>query len=96
MAVIVIQQAPATEEQYRAVNDAMDIRGNPPTGLIIHTAGPDDSGDLRVVDIWESAEAYEAFLSERLRPTIARFMGDNAPTARVEIGELYDVIKGAI
>ena len=95
MAVIVIQQVAATEEQYRAVNDAMDTRGNPPAGLILHTGGPVDNGDLRVVDIWESAEAFQTFASERLGPTIVQIMGDDAPTPSVEIRELYDVINGA-
>jgi hypothetical protein len=94
MTVIVIQQVPATEEQYRAVNDAMNTSGNPPAGLILHTGGPVDHGDLRVVDIWESAEAFQTFASERLGPTIAQIMGDNAPTPSVEIRELYDVISG--
>ena len=95
MTVIVIQQVAATEEQYRAVNDAMDTRGNPPAGLILHTGGPVDNGDLRVVDIWESAEEFETFAAERLGPTIAQVMGAAAPTPSVEIREIYDVIKGA-
>lgn len=94
MAVIVIQQVAATEEQYRAVNDAMDTVGDPPVGLILHTGGPLDTGDLRVVDIWESAEAFQTFAAERLGPTIAQVMGDGAPTPSLEINELYDVIKG--
>lgn len=95
MTVIVIQQVAATEEQYRAVNDAMDTRGNPPAGLILHTGGPVDNGDLRVVDIWESAEAFQTFVAERLGPAIAQIMGDNAPTPSLEIRELYDVISVA-
>jgi hypothetical protein len=95
MAVIVIQQVAATEEQYRAVNDAMDTRGNSPAGLILHTGGPVGDGDLRVVDIWESSEAFQRFASERLGPTISQIMGDDAPTPRVEVRELYDVIPGA-
>jgi hypothetical protein len=95
MAVIVIQQVAAMEEQYRAVNDAMDTQGNPPAGLIIHTGGPLENGDLRVVDIWESGEAFQAWASERLGPTIGQIMGSDAPTPSVEIRELYDVINGA-
>jgi hypothetical protein len=95
MAVIVTQQVPATEEQYRAVNDAMDTRGNPPAGLILHTGGPLENGALRVVDIWESGEAFQAFASERLGPAIAQIMGADGPTPKVEIRQLYDVIKGA-
>ena len=94
MAVIVIQQVAATEEQYRAVNDAMDTSGNPPAGLILHTGGPLDNDEIRVVDVWESAEAFQTFAAERLGPTIARVMGDDAPTPSVEIRDLYDVIKG--
>jgi hypothetical protein len=95
MAVIVIQVVAATEEQYRAVNDATDTRGNPPAGLILHSGGPVDNGDLRVVDIWESVDAFQTFASERLGPSIGQIMGGDAPTPSVEIRELYDVIKGA-
>jgi hypothetical protein len=95
MAVIVIQQVAATEEQYRAVNDAMDTRGNPPAGLILHSAGPLENGDLRVLDIWESGEAFQAWASERLGPTIVQIMGADAPRPAVEMRELYDVINGA-
>ena len=61
-----IQQVAATEEQYRAVNDAMDTGGNPPAGLILHTGGPVDNGDLRVVDIWESEDAFRRFGEQQL------------------------------
>ena len=72
----------------------MDTRGNPPAGLIVHTGGPVGDGELRVIDIWESTDAFETFVAERLAPTIAQVMGANAPTPSVEIRELYDVIKG--
>lgn len=94
MAVLVIQQVAATEAEYRAVNDALDTRGNPPAGLIVHTGGPVGEGELRVVDVWESAAAFEAFATQQLGPAIAGVMGNDAPTARVEITELYDVIRG--
>jgi hypothetical protein len=94
LAVIIIQQVAATEEEYRAVNEAMDTRGNPPAGLIIHTGGRAENGDLRVVDVWESVEQFEAFANERLRPTIAEVMGEAGPEPTIEVAELYDVIKG--
>jgi hypothetical protein len=95
MAVIVIQQVAATEEEYRAVNEAMDTKGNPPAGLIVHTGGPVGDGELRVIDVWESAEAFQTFAAERLGPTVAQVMGTDARTPSVEIHDLYDVIKGA-
>ena len=60
MAVLVTQQVAASEEQYRAVNDVLDTHANPPPGLIVHTGGPIGDGELRVVDVWESAEAFES------------------------------------
>ena len=79
MAVLVTQQVAATEEQYRAVNDVLDTHASPPPGLLVHTGGPIGDGELRVVDVWESAEAFETFASERLAPAIAQVMGDDAP-----------------
>lgn len=94
MAVLVTQQVAATEEQYRAVNDAVETQASPPAGLIVHTGGPIGDGELRVVDIWESAEAFQTFATERLAPAIAQVMGHDAPRPSVEISELYDVIRG--
>jgi hypothetical protein len=93
MAVLVVQQVAATEEQYRAVNDVLGTHDNPPAGLIVHTGGPVGDGELRVVDVFESQEAFESFANERLGPAIAQVMGDDAPTPSIEITELYDVIR---
>ncbi len=46
-----------------------------PDGLIVHVAGPTDSG-FRVIDVWESEEAWERFRNERLRPAVRRVAGD--------------------
>ena len=94
MAVLVIQEIEATEEQYRAVNAQMDTEGNPPAGLIVHTGGPIGGGRLRVVDVWESAEQFESFVAERLGPTVAQVMGEGGPQPEVTIAELWDVIRG--
>jgi hypothetical protein len=67
-----------TTDQYDAVDKALDPKGNPPDGLIAHSARMD--GDtLRVLDIWESPEAFGAFAESRLAPTIAETLGDDAP-----------------
>ena len=93
MAVLVIQQVAATEEQYRAVNEVLDTRASPPTGMIVHTGGPAGNGELRVVDVWESRDAFETFARERLGPAIGQVMGDDAAQPTLEITELYDVIE---
>jgi hypothetical protein len=69
-----------TTDQYDAVDSALDPKGNPPDGLIAHSARMD--GDLlRILDIWESPEAFNAFAESRLGPTIAETLGDDAPAA---------------
>jgi hypothetical protein len=45
----------------------MDIDGNPPEGLIFHSAGPIDGG-WGVIDFWESREAADRFIHERFQP----------------------------
>ena len=46
-----------------------------PDGLIVHVAGPTDSG-FRIIEVWESQQAWERFRSERLRPAARRVAGD--------------------
>ena len=44
-----------------------------PDGLIVHTAGFDhDRGVFRIVDVWESREAGQRFMDEKLMPIIER------------------------
>jgi hypothetical protein len=49
------------------VND-MDVRENPPTGLIAHVL-TDIPGGIRAVDIWESEADFQTFAKERLMPS---------------------------
>jgi len=48
-----------------------------PEGLIVHVAGRTDSG-FRIIDVWESREAWERFRDERLRPAARRAADDGA------------------
>jgi hypothetical protein len=38
-----------------------------PFGLIVHLAGPTDEG-IRIINLWESEQAWQAFESKRLIP----------------------------
>jgi hypothetical protein len=80
MAVLMELEFEGTPEQYDAVEQAMDAKGNPPDGLIAHSA-QDLGGKMHIVDIWESPEAFGAFAESRLGPTIAQTLGDDAPPA---------------
>ena len=80
MAVFMEMDMTITPDQYDAVDAAMDPKGDPPDGLIAHSARFD--GDtLKVLDIWESPEAFGAFAESRLGPTIGETLGDDAPPA---------------
>ena len=70
MAVIVITEPESVnEEMYDAVQEKLGLQGDPPEGLILHTAGT-DGDQFRVVDVWESKEAHDRFRDERLLPAI--------------------------
>lgn len=80
MAVFMEFELQITPDQYDAVDAALDPKGDPPPGLIAHSARFD--GDtLKVLDIWESPEAFAAFAEARLGPGIAETLGDDAPPA---------------
>ena len=63
-----IKFAGITQEQFDAVNAAIDPASNPPAGLIFHASGPIDGG-WGVIDFWESRAAFDAF-APRIRESI--------------------------
>ncbi|MEV5968368.1 hypothetical protein [Streptomyces sp. NPDC051921] len=66
MAVIVTVEIPGgTQEMYERTNERITSASwFPPPGLIAHAAGPDGTGGWRVVDFWESEEAFRAFVEQ--------------------------------
>jgi hypothetical protein len=70
-----------------------------PEGLILHTAGFDhDRGVFRIVDVWESREAGDRFMGEKLMPIIERMAADRDPDEfrppdAESWYELHDVIR---
>ncbi len=80
MAVLMELEVQSTKEQYDAIDNALDVRGNPPDGFIAHSA-EDRGGTMYIRDLWESADAFGQFAESRLGPTIAQVMGDDAPPA---------------
>ena len=76
MAVAVIQEFPIegddrTTTNYDRVQEALGTSSNPPAGGLVHTAGFDEeAGVFRIFDVWESQEAWETFLNDRLMPIV--------------------------
>ncbi|MCX4982533.1 antibiotic biosynthesis monooxygenase [Streptomyces sp. NBC_00572] len=69
MAVIVTVEIPGgTQEQYEETTRLLKAaEWFPPAGFIAHAAGPDGSGGWRIVDFWDSEDAFLAFV-EKAKP----------------------------
>jgi hypothetical protein len=82
-----------TLEQYDQVNERLQAQGDPPSGMIVHTAGAKESGGFRIFDVWESREDFERFQEERLGPIVSEVVGQDARPSRQELYELHDFVK---
>ena len=85
-----------TAEDYRSVNALLGIdpdarTGDVPAGLIHHQAAVTASGNLVVLELWESEAAFGAFMESRLGPALAQ-AGMPDPL-RIEWGSTVGVIQ---
>ncbi|MDQ6836163.1 MAG: hypothetical protein M3016_08245 [Actinomycetota bacterium] len=93
MATMEIQRPEGvTLDMYRAVQDKVGIEADPPDGLILHTAGLVND-QLQIVNVWESSEAAERFVNERLMPAIRAVAGDQAPTGPPSDQTTYELLN---
>jgi hypothetical protein len=78
MAIVVIQEPPIqiSAEMYDATTSRLGIDDDPPDGLIAHTAGADRDGKWRIIDVWDSQDAFDRFRGERLGPAIEQTARD--------------------
>ena len=61
-----------SREDAEELSTRMDVRKNPPAGLIAHVL-TDIPGGVRATDIWESEADFQAFTKERLMPLAGAF-----------------------
>src|SRR6266496_5890592 len=69
--VMSMEWAGVTQEQYNRVMSALGLDTSPPIGGMFHVAGF-TGGSLRVLDIWESQQAFERFQRERLTAAVQK------------------------
>ena len=67
MPVTSVSEAP-NRELYESVIEKVNLVGERPTGLILHTAGETATGTVQIVYVWESHADAEAFERNRLFP----------------------------
>jgi hypothetical protein len=77
-----------TKDMYENVRKEVNWEGNPPPGVIFHAASFDDSGNMRVADVWESEDHWNNFLNTRLKPS---FQKGNVPPPKTEIFQIHNI-----
>ena len=92
MAVGVLIEFPGTAEQYDQVNEKMGMGDDQPQGMLVHTAAEVEDGSMRIMDVWESADAFESFSENRLGPAVGEVVGELQPSRR-EIFELHNFVR---
>jgi hypothetical protein len=71
MAVLMIGEVPnLTEEIYGGMIGQMMPLLRASQGFIAHSGGPSPAGGWRVVEIWESEEAGDAWFNENVKPNL--------------------------
>ncbi len=73
-----------TVDQYDRAMVELNLGENPAAGLLSHTSGPMEGG-WRVIDVWESEEAFQTFASTRLGPTLQKVGMPEPKLTRLEV-----------
>jgi hypothetical protein len=70
MAVLAVFTGAITNVQYGTLQFTVKWAAKAPAGAILHTAYFDGAGKIHVADVWDSPEAFDAFLTGRLLPAL--------------------------
>jgi hypothetical protein len=73
-----------SETMYAELCERVELRDDPPDGLIFHAAGPAPAG-WRFIDVWDSPERWDAYFEETVRPALAAIAHERG----------YDPVQGA-
>ena len=90
MAVVVIQEFEATLEEYDQVNEKLGDAT--PDGGILHAACDLSGGRMKSIDVWESVEAFQSFVQNKLIPAIAEVNPDAPQAGEPEILEVHELL----
>ncbi len=79
-----------TLDQYDQVHEKI-AAGGPADGVIGHLAGAKEGGGFRIIDIYESEDAYKRFREERIGPAVTEVVGADARPAKEEVFEVHNM-----
>lgn len=89
MAIMMIMSWPGVSlEQYEQVKGIVAWEEEKPVGGVLHLTAHDGNG-LRITDVWDSAENFQAFVNDRLMPGVAQVGLAGEP--QVEVYPLHDL-----
>jgi hypothetical protein len=96
--ILLEQHLPVPRAMIEQVSSQMDVRGNPPAGLLIHIA-TEEAGGVHIVDVWNSQADYDAFAESRLNPAIASVAAANGMAIPADgpsptFTEAFDLVVG--
>ena len=78
-----------TSDQYDAVMARLGLDANPAAGGVLHVAALTDEG-LEVCDVWQTEQAFQSYLEQRLLPVVSELGISGEPEIRlVPLHNLY-------
>lgn len=91
MALTVLYEIPGlTQDQYDKIIETLQSEGITAPGRIYHVAGPMEGG-WRVVDVFESREAFEQFIGGSLGPVMQK-LGIAPPP--LKFSPVHNMLRG--
>jgi hypothetical protein len=87
---MMVDNPEGSQEVYEAVRARLGLEK--PAGGIFHVAGPSPGGGWRVIEVWESEEAAEAFFRERFLPAL-KSLGHEGPAPRRELWPVHNAMQ---
>lgn len=80
--ILAIFTGEISKDNYEALRNEVKWETDHAPGGLFHAAAFDESGGLHVADVWESPEAMNVFVEQRLMPAIQK-LGLAPPNAAV-------------
>ncbi len=90
MAIGLLCEVPGgTQQQYDEIMRELNLGGKLYAGQLYHIAGPMDDG-WRVVDVWESREAFDRFFNDKLQRAM---QNANLPQPRLSFFPIHNILS---
>ena len=77
-----------TKDMYEKLRQEVGWETEPIDGWIMHAVGFDESGELHMINIWESTEKMKEGFVSRLMPVMQKI---GIPEPRVEIYPVHNI-----